>query len=185
MASKTTESSFKEVIFLFFLTVFYTFFLNKHLHFIKLIYFAPFITLIFYKTSIYTSLWLSIICGLIIDLFSSSYFGLNAICYSATTIFLYNEKKYFSYKNINIFIFTTIYSFIFSMFYPLSLFIFEKGIKITLKWMISDLVIMPLTDGAYAFLLFSLPLILLQKTKTIKLQNLWKRFKRKSFRRSQ
>jgi rod shape-determining protein MreD len=185
MAPKTTKSELTEIIFLFFLTLFFTFFLNKNFYFLKLTYFAPFLILIFYKTSIYTSIWLSIISGLILDLFSSSYFGLNAICYASASVFLYNEKKYFSLKNINISIFTAIYSFIFSLFYPLCLFIFEKGIKITFKWMITDLLIMPFIDGIYAFLLFAIPLIFIQKTKNINLRNLWKRLRKKNFRRSQ
>jgi hypothetical protein len=51
--------------------------------------------------------------------------------------------------------------------------------------MITDLLIMPFVDGIYAFLLFAIPLIFIQKTKNINLRNLWKKLRRKNFRRSQ
>ena len=145
---------------------------------LKLVHFAPFLILLFYQKDFISSLWISALCGLIVDIFSSNSFGLFALCYTTGSFFLYKEKRFFNDKAISLSVFTSIYSLIFSLFTPLLFFIFDKKINLSIKWLLTDVIIMPLFDGLYAFMFFALPILLIKQVKKINFKTLWITYKK-------
>ena len=165
---------------IFFLSLFFNAFLSSIFP-LKLIYFAPFLTILFYKNSFLNILWLSVICGLITDSFSSSTFGIYSLNYLIASFFLYREKRFFNDSIINTSIFTSIYAAIFSLFNPLLFFIFDKKVILSIKWLITDIILMPIIDGIYAFLFFALPLYFIAYIKKVDFKKLWITYKKMIF----
>ena len=63
---------------------------------IPLTFFAPFLVIAYYKCGYVKCLWLSLLCGLIIDLLSShTTTAIHSINYCITTAILYNRTKFF------------------------------------------------------------------------------------------
>lgn len=145
---------------------------------IKFTYFAPFIIFLFFRFSFISILWLSTILGLIQDLFSASFFGINAICYLICSMLLFREKRFFNEKPINLSIFTAIFSLVFSITTPLLFFILDKKMKLTLKWIATDLAAFPILDGIYAFIFFAVPILFFEKTTKTGFKNLWIKYKK-------
>ena len=166
-----------QLIYAFSIALFSSIFLNCFIN-VKFIYFAPFLLLAFYKKSFISVLWLSGLCGLICDFFSSNALGIFALNYLLASLFLFRERRFFNDKPINLSIFTTIYAFIFSLFNPILFFMFDKNLNLSIKWVATDLLIMPLLDGIYAFLFFAVPLLLIEQIKKINFKNLWTTYKK-------
>ena len=88
---------------------------------------------------------------------SDLHFGLFALNYTICTIAIYPQKKHFFEDSL-----TTIpvLTFAFSVLSTLlQLFLMEAmggGIKPTSSWILTDLILMPLADGLYGFLLFTM-----------------------------
>lgn len=180
MAQKK-ESFIKTKILLFFLVSFFSmiFFSN-----IKFIFFAPLIIFLFYNISFISILWIAAILGFTQDLFSSTFFGINAISYLVSSIILYREKKYFNDKPINLSIFTMVFSIIFSILSPILFFIFDKKINLSITWIITDIIMYPILDGIYAFLFFAMPILFFEYLKKVGYKNLWIGLKTKIFQKS-
>lgn len=171
MVSKEKFKKIK-ITLLFFISFFSMLFLN-----IKFIYFAPLIVYLFYRFSLISILWISILIGLLQDLFSATYFSINALSYLFTTLFLYKQKRFFTDGGINLSILATIYSFLFSIINISIYFIFDKNLIITLKWAFSDLIVFPILDGIYTFIFFAIPIIIFEKITKLGFKNLWMRAK--------
>jgi len=132
---------------------------------LKLIFYSPFIAITLFKKNFSFCIWLSILSGIITDLFSSFHFGLHTLSYTLAILTIFNLKRFFKESIINI----TIISILISIFYTFSLiiffFIFEKSLKLSFNWIITDLIIMPFFDGIYTFsLLIILKIFQLIKT---------------------
>ncbi len=183
MAQKKELFIKSKMFLLFFISIFSMIFFSSFID-IKFIYFAPLIIFSFYRFSFIIVLWISVLLGLIQDLFSSSFFGLNALCYLLSSMILYREKRFFNEKSINLSIFTTVFSLIFSIFNPLLFFIFDKKINLSIKWVAADLVIFPALDGIYAFIFFAVPLLIFEKIEKNGFKNLWMKYKKMIFHRS-
>jgi hypothetical protein len=182
MAQKKNKLKY-QIYVSFFLALFCLFF-NPAITSLKLIYFAPFIVISFYNYSLIGTLWLSILCGFFSDILASGSFGVITMSYLLCSFVLYRAKRFFNDKPVNLSIFTSLYSVIFSIFNLLFLFIFDKAVIISLKWVLSDLIVMPFFDGIYAFFWFSLPFLVIEKIKRTNIKNLWMHFKIKIFRHS-
>lgn len=121
--------------------------------------FAPFLAILFHRTTFIQALWSSFFCGLAMDLTSSQFsFGLLALSHSITTLFLYGQKRHFFEDKIITFslysaLISTSLSFILILLSSLS----EKQVPITPSLFFSDILIMPFLDAIYAFLWFTLP----------------------------
>ncbi len=179
-----TKNKLKYQIYLsFFLALFCLLFFPAFF-FLKLIYFAPFLIISFYNSSFVKVLWLSILCGIFSDVLATSSFGVISLSYLSASCFLYREKRFFNDKPVNLSIFTGLYSIVFSIFNLLFLFIFDKTVIISFKWTLSDLLIMPVFDGIYAFLWFSLPFLVIEKIKRTNFKTIWTFCKIKIFRLS-
>lgn len=124
-------------------------------------FFAPFLILIYYKKSFLKSLWASFFCGLILDLLSPfSRLGLYTVNYCLTTSFLYSQKKNFFEENLSTLpIMTFFWSILSSVIQVVLLYIFEKGIMVSMGWVVTDLILMSLVDAFYAFAFFILPFL--------------------------
>ena len=178
MASKKEKFKKLKIFLLLFISLFSMIFFSSFFD-IKFIYFAPFIVFLFYRFSFITVLWIAVLLGFFQDLFSSSFFGISAISYLLSTIILYREKRFFNDKPVNLSLFTIIFSLIYSIFNPLLFFIFDKKINLSIKWLAADLVIFPLLDGIYAFILFAMPILLIERTTKFGFKNLWTIFSKK------
>ena len=130
---------------------------------LKLVFFAPFLSILYFKKDFIKSLYYSFSVGIILDLFSSSIMGLNALCYTLTTFFLYKQKKFFKQNTLSIFMFTIVISITYSILYFIFSFVLER--RVLPFSFLSDLFLMPFLDGVYAFLFFIFPMKIFEKTK--------------------
>lgn len=134
-----------------------------------LLYFAPYLVLTYYKHPRYSVLWHAFGCGLLIDLFSSStFFGMTGINYCITSMLLYGQtRNFFEDKMFTLFLMTTLFSLsstLIALF--LSLFL-DQNFFLSFGWLFSELMCLPLCDGAYALLFFSLPFQLTRRLSKI------------------
>lgn len=129
---------------------------------VKVWAFAPFLAITFHRASFSRSLWVSLLCGLILDCLSSQFpFGWFACVHVLGAFFLFRRKRhFFEDKPFAL----SFYSALLSIFFSLNLLLiaFWYGeIPITLALLLSDLVFMPFLDALYAFLWFTCPLSLI------------------------
>lgn len=130
---------------------------------LRLFAFAPFIAIVIMRSSLLTSLWLSLLCGLIVDLTSAGMrFGTLSLCTALTTFVVYKQKRhFFEDKTYSLALFTALFSFVMTLFSLLSLYAFDKPLQLSWRFLMSDLIGMPLLDALYAFLWFTCPFRLL------------------------
>lgn len=123
--------------------------------------FAPFFVLVILYCRLSTILWISFLCGLILDLFSSTKMGLYILNYCFTSFLLYRQKRNFiEEKLINFLMFTGIYSFTATLLQLMIRYIFDKNaVFFHYKYFI-DMITMPFLDAVYAYIWFYIPLYL-------------------------
>ena len=128
--------------------------------FIRLIGFAPFLTLAISQISILPTLWISALAGLIIDLYSpASHIGFFAINYTLTTLLIYRFKKIFPEEKIVIFaIYTSLFSFSSTLIQFILHALIDVNLKLRVLTILTDLIIMPILDGIYALVAILIPL---------------------------
>jgi len=151
----------KKIYPFFFLALLFALFATSSIPYLKFLPFAPFLVIVCTSQGLLRSLWIAALCGLIMDLMGSDLpFGIHALNYTLTTLLIYRYRRSFVEKPIGLSSFTFFFS-LFSTGIQLgSLFLFGKFIPLTLKGLVSDLLIMPLVDALYAFLWFSTPIFL-------------------------
>lgn len=123
--------------------------------------FAPCLVIIFYQTSILTSLWAAALCGLLLDLLSShSHLGLYAANYCLTTALLYGQQRHFFADSISTLPLMTFFFAILSTIIQAAIFYaFEKENVFSWAWVMTDLIFLPALDVVYAFVCFLLPAV--------------------------
>ena len=124
--------------------------------------FAPFLAITFHRTSLSRSLWISLLCGLLVDCLSSQFpFGWMTCVHVLGTFFLFRRKRhFFEDKPFAL----SFYSALLSLFFSSNILLlaFWSGqIPLTPSLVISELAFMPLLDALYAFLWFTCPLSLI------------------------
>jgi hypothetical protein len=136
--------------------------------FLHLLYFPPFLILCFYRCSFVGCLWWALICGLIVDLFSSeTRLGNYAINYCLTTLCFYRYKFHFfedGFSTLPVMSsgFTCLSTLIqVGMFYLIG-----KPFILSGEWIINDLILIPVQMAIYAILAFSLPAWILSLMKS-------------------
>lgn len=128
--------------------------------------FAPFIALSIVHLRIDKVLWVAFICGIIIDLLSSTYFGFYSLCYTLTAGFLYRQRRNFiDDKPLNLALFTALISLSSTIVSILLSFIFDRRAAFTGKWAFLDCFSMPILDATYALVCFYCPAILAKALK--------------------
>lgn len=124
-----------------------------------LTYFAPFLVITYYKKPFETCLWLSLICGLIMDLLSSHrHLGLFALNYCLVTTILYSQRQHFFEDSLSTLPIMCFFFAIVSTLIQIPLHhVFESPIVLAKDWWINDLIVMPGIDALYGFVWFTLP----------------------------
>lgn len=136
-----------------------TMFLPLFLPFWHIPYFTPFLVFCFYRCTLVSCLWWSLICGFIIDLFSAeTRLGTYAMNYCLTTFYIYHYKLRFFEDRFSTlptlaFGFTCLSTLIqIAIFYVIS-----KPFALSLAWGVNDLLVIPLQVACYTILTFNLP----------------------------
>ncbi|WP_075882769.1 hypothetical protein [Candidatus Protochlamydia sp. W-9] len=150
---------------LFFYTLSLTLILPILLPHLPLLYFAPFLVIAIYKREKIDCLWLAFLCGLFVDLLSFQMrLGFYALNYMLTIELLYYFKRHFFEDGLyTVSILTSLFSILFVVIHVTLFFMFGHGLKLTGAWVKNDLIWMPICDGIYALLVFSLPSLFLPK----------------------
>lgn len=145
--------------FLFFAAWLLALFTPLYFPFIKLIWFAPYLITLYYQKPLVTCLWVSLGCGCLMDLTTSTdHFGLHAFNYVIVSGLLYGQKRHFFGDNRSTLpIMTYFFSFLSTIIHSILLNLFEDRNIISIVWILRDLTLMPFADAAYAFLIFVLP----------------------------
>lgn len=132
---------------------------------LRLLFFVPFLIILFYQKSLPYCLWAAFFCGLFIDLLSNqSPFGFYAFIYTLTAALIYRQKRNFFSDHLSTLpLMTFLFSFTATALGLFFLYIFGSSIHIGIQWIFTDLVFMPLFDGLYAFVWFILLPMALQK----------------------
>lgn len=147
-----------ENIYSFLISLLFSLFIPTFFPHITLVYFAPFLVILFFNETFIRALWGAAISGLIIDLLSSHHFGISSLCYTLTALFLYRQKRFFKKIASNIAIFSFFAAATYKMLKTVALFIFENGIPISIFWFFTDIVFLSIIDGLYAFIFFAIPI---------------------------
>lgn len=131
----------------------------------RLHFFAPFLIICYYQKSFPTALRASLLCGILIDLFTSPLkFGLHALNYTLTTALIYHQKKnLFADHLTTLPLMTSLFSFLSTLIQIFLLALFLQPIPLTFSFIFTDLLFMPAIDGLFAFCWFILPNLIFQK----------------------
>lgn len=151
----------KRIIYSFLLATFSSIFCTAIFPQTHLFYYAPFLAILFIDSSLIMSLWVSCLCGFIIDALSTTPMGMHTLGYALLCFSLFRLKRFFNDKPINIPIFTIILSMGFSIIEIILLSIFQKSLSFSGSWVLSDFIIMPIFDGIYSIILFVVPMKLI------------------------
>jgi rod shape-determining protein MreD len=153
----------KSLIGVFVITLFFLLSMPILLPSWRLLFFAPFLVVIYYQKSYTVSLWVSFLCGLFVDLLSSDrHLGMHAIDYSIATWLLYPQRRHFFAENLSTLpLMTLLFSLVSTGVLMGLIAIFEEPLSLSWQWGLTDFLYLPVADGCYAFLLFILPSVLL------------------------
>jgi len=147
----------KPPLLLFFLLALFALFYGANLFpSIRLLSFAPFLSILFLRKPFLFSLWIAALCGLLVDLFTVDVrFGLTALCSAATGAITYHLKHYFyEDKLFSIPLYTAAISAVFSI---MQLFLTRDLVTFNLQLLAQAVLIMPLVDALYGFVWFTCP----------------------------
>jgi len=143
---------------------------------IPLLAYAPFLALVILRTTMQRSLWAAAAAGAILDLISDDPMGIHALNYTLTVFLLYPYRSRFLYDQPFHFSLVTALISIFSTLIQLALlFLFDRRVPFNGKWLLADILGMPVLDALYAFVWFSAPLALFKWTRRMWRQK-WKLF---------
>ena len=159
--------TWKRVIIAFLLSFIAFFIFDIFFPRLHLTYFAPFLIITYYEKDKTSALWLSLVCGLIIDCLSSqAYFGIFALNYCLTTMLIYEFKPFFFEDAITtIPVMTSCFCFFSTILHFILLHIFDIGFTMTWKWLAIDAIMMSIVDGLYGLALFVIPFLFIKRGK--------------------
>lgn len=128
---------------------------------IRLLAFAPFLTILFTRCNLITCLWCAFGCGLIMDLLSSQMqLGIHALNYILITLALFRlRRRLVAHKPIALAILSSIFSLLSTTVQLLIMKIYGIAPPMNTLAYLSDLIVMPLFDGIYAFIGYTCPII--------------------------
>lgn len=133
----------------------------------RLTFFAPFLIIQYYKRPLVGSVWFSMVCGVIMDLMASQqWFGMWALNYSLTTLILYRLRhRFFSDSVSTVPLMTAFFGIFSTCIQFFLLLVFERGVTLDLHGFVTDLFLMPVLDGVYAYVFFIAPGIFMPRLK--------------------
>jgi len=125
-----------------------------------LLAFTPFLAFVFLRYPFIPSLWCAALCGLLLDCMGAELrFGWQTLIYSLMATIAYSQKKhFFDDKPLALSLYTAVISCLISALQLLFISFSRKHFPFEMKLLFTDLVLMPLLDGIYAFFWFTLPL---------------------------
>lgn len=126
-------------------------------------YFLPFLVIAMYKKPLIPCLWYSLLCGLLLDLFSShTPLGLFAMNFTLSTWILYRQKQnFFADSVMTLPLMTCFFSILSTLFQVILLSLCEK--KLLIDQSFQDFLITPLLNATFSFFYFILPFSLFGK----------------------
>ena len=136
--------------------------------YIKIMFFAPFLVITFYQKELISSLWWAFATGLIIDLISfQPPFGFYACNYVITTLILHPQRRnFFADHMTTLPIMTFFFSVVSTILQLIVLQIFANPVMISMRFLLTDVLIMPLVDALFAYVWFELiPVAFFKKSK--------------------
>jgi rod shape-determining protein MreD len=144
---------------------------------LHLSFFVPFLALTYYAAPVSKALWISVGCGLILDLISSEFrFGLYTLSFVLTTMLLYSQKKhFFEDKPLAFSLFSSVIAAVSIFLQFILIHLFDRGISFSLFTAFVDGIFMSAVDGLYAFLWFTCPIRLYIYMKKVGWRNLFRK----------
>ena len=126
----------------------------------RLLAFAPFLVILYTRLSLIHCLWCAFGCGMAIDLLSSGMsLGVHALNYVLVTLALYRIRKFFFvHKPVALALLTSLFSLLSTALQLMLMALYGDRIPYGVRGVISDFLVMPLLDGAYAFFGYTCPI---------------------------
>lgn len=145
--------------------------------FLRLSFFAPFLALTYHASPVTRALWISLGCGVILDLLSSEFrFGLYSLAFVLVTLILYRQKRhFFEEKPLAFSLFSSLIAAFLTSSLLILTYLFDRTVPFSLMSAFIDLVLMSLMDGLYAFLWFTCPMRLYSYMKKVGWRNLFRK----------
>lgn len=136
---------------------------------LHLCFFAPFLALCYYIAPLSKALWISLGCGIILDLLSSEFrFGLMSLTAVLTTLVLYKQKKhFFEDQPLALSLFSSAVSAAFMTIQITLVALLDQSPPLSWPTLLIDTLLMSCVDGLYAFLWFTCPLKLYKYIKKV------------------
>lgn len=119
----------------------------------RFIGFVGFLTLALSRLDLPFAIWTAAFTGLFIDINSpSTPMGFFALNYALTSLIIFRYRRYFSEDKIHIFtLYSVLFSFVSIVFHFLLQSLVELHLKLHIFTVTTDLILMPIFDGVYAF----------------------------------
>lgn len=126
---------------------------------LSILFFAPFLVMCCYRTSLSSVLWWAFTCGLVTDLFSfHSRLGTYALINCLTVSLVYRFQVYFFIDRLSTLpIMTALYSFIASWIHVVLFYLNGYPFFLSWPWLKSNLLMTTWEDALYAGICFTLP----------------------------
>jgi len=143
---------------------------------VRIFGFLPFILFAVAELPLPKSLWCAAFSGLIMDLYSEGPpLGFFALNYSISTLIIYRYRKFFSKeKPFPFALLGVLFSFTSTLIHFFLYALFDSHLKISPHTFLTDLICMPIVDGAYSLIWILLPLIAIKYLTEPKRINLYK-----------
>ncbi len=137
---------------------------------VQVAFFVPFIVIAYYQKPYLTSLWISLLCGVILDvLFPSNRMGLWCMSYTLTTMMLFKYRMhFFGDRQSTLPIMTFLFSLVSTGFYCGVSYFFDKNMGMSFLAMTKELLLIPFENAVYAYLMILLPVSVVKRIKSRK-----------------
>lgn len=157
--------NYKRLDFSFFFCLLLTLIIPSIFTSARLTFFAPFLIISMYKEKLSTTLWFGLGCGLFLDLLSSyPRLGVHSLNFCIVLLVLYPQKRFFFADSLTTLpIMTFFFASLSSLIMVFQAYSFDIKGMLSMQWVFTDLIFMPIADATYAFCCFILPGIIFGK----------------------
>ncbi len=133
---------------------------------LRLFFFSPFLALIQVRLPLLSCLWISALTGIGLDLLGASLpFGVYALSFTLASLVLFRLRRYFVDKPIGLVSCTVLFSFLTTCGLNIALTLLDKPLPWKGIGILTDFFVLPLFDGLYAWICFSMPMQLIDFAK--------------------
>jgi hypothetical protein len=125
----------------------------------QIAFLAPFIMTVYYQKSYLTSLWISLVCGLILDILSfTGRMGMMGLSYTLASMILYKYRlHFFGDRQSTLPIMTFFFGVLSTIFLWSLSYAFEQNFVFSILSFLQELTLFPLFSAAYAYMAFIFP----------------------------